>query len=452
MKEIMAETLPELEPQPSDFLSTTLETQSEAMARYSVGATPVPDWREVEDIDELARVLTEVKVDDPHFAEIPSNLFQASSQEVFDAASLAMAKAVALRTEAPSKGKTIIDRFVDKVGKDVGEFLASKGGKRALIGMTGLSLVATACSKEATPTITPEVSTPQAVATETAPPPTETATAEPTATPTETPTVEPSPTPEPIRALDEEVQQEVIQEFMARPENQKYASFEEAVEDFENNSGYRPTIGSGWNGDEFGVARQYMVVGHRDISAAGLPGFREGEMLKTMFLVHPSNPDKLVPVIIAIKTGNNWQLLTDFTDGLMGGGNSDYRAITQDPGRYETYFYKPKEIVVIGQDQSLDEWLDSVIGQVNIAGVMYYLGNNDPSSADLPYYYDVVRRLIAIPGGYVEKFTNDPDEYLGQANEVGHRTVDPVSVVDLLDPQIDVGGFIASQIGIGLWK
>lgn len=188
----MNENFPEIEsPEGDRFFSDALAHQGELMANYSIGQTPVPNWREVSTDEEIAQILSEVKVNDPHFGAIKVN--EAMDAELFEAGSLTIAKAKALSQKAEQKQKGLLNRFADKIAKEVGAVIASKAGNQGLVATAGLALVATACGEAARPVevaITPE--TINTTATEVVP--THILLSTPIEDPT-TPTTEPTPTP-----------------------------------------------------------------------------------------------------------------------------------------------------------------------------------------------------------------------------------------------------------------
>ena len=195
------------------FLSAAIDSTSGVMARYSLAQTPLPDFNKGID-EEVAEFLAQVEVDDKVLsARVQGGLERNISEDaLFEAASLTLAKAKLAAEEARGKNKSILERFGDKILDKASEAIAKVGGKRALAATSGIALMATACSARVTPAITPEVATPQAVATETI--------AAPTPTVEPTPTTEPSPTPEVVTGDPREISSwpERYQTYFAHPD------------------------------------------------------------------------------------------------------------------------------------------------------------------------------------------------------------------------------------------
>lgn len=280
--------------------------------------------------------------------------------------------------------------------------------------------------------------------------PTETATVVPTKTPTPTAeptsTPEPTPTPEPISALDEEIQQDVIQEFMARPENQQYGSFKQYVEGISNHPRYkRPDGMGGWGGENetlFDLQLYGAVVGYRDIPAAGIRG-APGEVFKTAFIASPEVPDILIPVTFAVKKNGEWYLLKDM-DEAVGPGNGQYIVITRHPEQYTDYYWPPKEIIELDVDMTLDEWAEATIGKIVIIRIkVVWRHEGDWKTETIPFYHSVAIPMLSMPESYLRR-------YVGRHEELGVSTESIVSWLDLeilvnrLDPKLDQTGFIGT--------
>jgi hypothetical protein len=151
MKEIMPEEKPEIvEVEHEEFVARALIENARNMARYSIGQTPPPNFASERATDmEVARYLSGVEVDDKNLAQdikeaLDRNL--ADPDGAFQATSLAVGKAIAAEEVASPKERRFLKRVSDKVTKETGQFIASKSGKKGLAVVSGLSLVATACS------------------------------------------------------------------------------------------------------------------------------------------------------------------------------------------------------------------------------------------------------------------------------------------------------------------
>jgi hypothetical protein len=154
------------------FVVSGIRDYSEALARCTVSPTPIV-LIERESLlsgfdEEVAKVLSEVEVVDPHF----DNLDVSKPQDLTDATGLTVAKAKALGREINDpKIKKELDRIADKVLRGVGGFLA--GRRRALTVTSALALVATACGPLISPESTSLPSPTEPVVTEVAQVPTE---------------------------------------------------------------------------------------------------------------------------------------------------------------------------------------------------------------------------------------------------------------------------------------
>lgn len=289
-----------------------------------------------------------------------------------------------------------------------------------------------------------EPSPTEAIATEVAPTlePIPTETSEPSPTPTPTPTVEPSPTPEPLPRNFAEPQAEILEEFMARSENQGYSSIEEALEDAKNKPGYKGLISYGGlsslePGWYFG--RRYLVVGVRDVSTSHLPGMSPDAKVKSVFYYHPSDPDTMLASIFGLYENGQWTLNFGYAESA--------RAV---------YIISEQEYIWI-EPSELGEWTESLVGKiVGMTNLLYFEEQgawNNPAWEEIRGNAKVLQRLIEVPGSYVQKFTEDPASYLGNKVSAGGRTGGHTTggfdnLMSQLDPEIDVGGLITTQIAL----
>ena len=169
------------------FVQDGIDSYSVAIARYSLVPTPTPDWRKaVGKEDEIAEFLSEIRIDDETLAARVGNLSQNPSPElVAEAASVTIAQAKLRIEEAPPKVKTSLEKFSDRILEKTGNFIAGRGGKKALAA-TLIPVLAAACSSPANAVTQPRpIDTQESVATEVF---------TPTPEITPTPTLEPTPT------------------------------------------------------------------------------------------------------------------------------------------------------------------------------------------------------------------------------------------------------------------
>lgn len=266
-----------------------------------------------------------------------------------------------------------------------------------------------------------------------------TPTPEPTATP------EPSPTPEPVSPLDEQVQQEVIQEFMSRPEYQNYETFEDVMDGYINGSEYDPSVS--WYGlsdkvENWNHGRKFMLIGSRDIPTSHLPGAKEGDYVTTLFLADPRIPGRLVPAIIAVNKDGAWAMTTTITD--------DEHSPVYNQGELGG--------VPIENESDLDNWTEANIGHTVMVVLLLRFGEVGGWSEvhnGLNPLYDppqTVKDLMEeLPEDvYFKKYTRDP-ESLGPpmpsrgGSETPGEKADLLEVLISLDPEIDIG-FFASGV------
>jgi len=302
--------------------------------------------------------------------------------------------------------------------------------RRDFLQLSGASLVAFLASCGPTeifePTITP---------TQAEPSPTEviepTPTIKPTSTKEPTSTVEPSPTPEPLprNFADPELQAEILEEFMARPENQKYSSIEEVLIDFEKRSNYKGGVTYSGLGkySHWMMARRYLVIGVADISVGHLEGMSPEAKVKSLFYVHPNEPDVFMSSVIGLNEFGKWGVATYI---LIG----------------------PGEVLDIAADE-FDEWANGLVNKtLGIGNLLYFREQGDWNSQEWylsgnPY----LKKLIETPGSYIQKFTKDPASYLGNklstGRKVGGHSVTSLSdLMEQLDPKVDSGGLLVVHI------
>ena len=132
------------------FVRGGIESYSSAIARYSLVPTPTPDWRKAQGEDEeIAEFLSEVGIDDPILRKNVGKISPNPSPElVAQAASVAIAKARVEAEEAPPQAKSALEKLTDRVLKETGNFIAGRGGKKALTA-TLIPVLAAACSSPA---------------------------------------------------------------------------------------------------------------------------------------------------------------------------------------------------------------------------------------------------------------------------------------------------------------
>ncbi len=145
----MVDNLPEIEKRGVgrkniEFVASTIDDLSGAMARFSVAPTPDATLRlrnalfEADLENGIAKALSRVEVVDPHF----QNLDISTQEGLTNATALTLAKAKVLKKEVGPRERKNLQKFTDKILDKTSKVLWKVGGKKAAL---ALPLIATAC-------------------------------------------------------------------------------------------------------------------------------------------------------------------------------------------------------------------------------------------------------------------------------------------------------------------
>lgn len=161
----------------SKFITSGIEEQSGAMARWSLSPTPIPSYGKT--IPELAEALSFVEIVDPHIEkrikEISKEDREMTEDDIAFAASVALAKAKVVENEGglEPKAKEGLAEYKKTILSGIGKIIGKTGGEKALHTTAAISLALTACSTAVTPKNPEATQRVEAIATETVQIPTE---------------------------------------------------------------------------------------------------------------------------------------------------------------------------------------------------------------------------------------------------------------------------------------
>lgn len=161
----------------SKFITSGIEEQSGAIARWSLSPTPIPSYGKT--IPKLAEALSFVEIVDPHIEkrikEISKEDREMTEDDIAFAASVALAKAKVVENEGglEPKAKEGLAEYKKTILSGIGKIIGKTGGEKALHTTAAISLALTACSTAVTPKNPEATQRVEAIATETVQIPTE---------------------------------------------------------------------------------------------------------------------------------------------------------------------------------------------------------------------------------------------------------------------------------------